>query len=118
MFADNGNLTTCNICKMQMKVPSEYYCDLNEHRERTDKMSRPELNRGVYEFLAPKDYNSSHYKSDRVRIMICLEVTHTSLTAGIFSQVIATINQTIDYIPNPETTDLAICTYDQKMNFY
>ena len=42
IFVDNGHTAICNLCKMNIKVPAEYYSSLNEFRQRNDKYLRPE----------------------------------------------------------------------------
>lgn len=41
---------------MANKVPANYYNPLDDSGFRTDKLSRPELSRGVYDIIAPKEY--------------------------------------------------------------
>ena len=41
---------------MSMKVPAEYYSSLDDLKVRRDKFSRPELCKGVYDILVPKEY--------------------------------------------------------------
>lgn len=41
---------------MSQKVPNDYFSPLNEYRQRSDKYERPELHKGVYDILAPKEY--------------------------------------------------------------
>lgn len=39
-----------------MKVPAEYYSSLDDFKVRRDKFTRPELCKGVYDILVPKEY--------------------------------------------------------------
>lgn len=40
------------MCKMVNPIDNNYFCPINEQRQRTDKYSRLELHKGVYDFIA------------------------------------------------------------------
>jgi len=116
IFTDGGRIAICNICKMQNKVPSDYYVGTNEFGVRRDKIERHELCKGVYEFLAPADYHNR--KPVTPMIAICIDVSVTSVTHGIFNQVLSSVESLLDYIPSPELTKIGIFTFDQTMTYF
>lgn len=67
----------CNICLKSNKVPNEYYSPLNGYSERSDKTSRPELCKGVYDIVAPSNYPKKNITANY--IMLCLEMTPLSI---------------------------------------
>ena len=115
-WTDGGRIAICNICKMQNKVPSDYYVGTNEFGQRRDKIERHELCKGVYEFLAPADYHNR--KPVYPSIVICIDVSVLSVTHGIFNQVLSSLESIVDYIPSPELTSIAIFTFDQTITYF
>lgn len=116
VWADGGRVAICNICKMQNKVPTDYYVGTNEFGVRRDKMERYELCKGVYEFLAPADY--SNRKPVLPSIVLCIDVSVNSINNGIFNQVLSSVESLLDYIPCPELTSIAIFTFDQTITYF
>jgi len=55
-WVENGRRWRCNICAQLNECPSTYFCHLDENGERRDKDQRPELSKGVVEFIAPAEY--------------------------------------------------------------
>ena len=53
-----------------------------------------------------------------IYIVICIEATKYTIENGILSQLIATIESVIDFIPAPERTHLCFITYNYTVNFY
>ena len=113
-LVDNGGFVMCNLCKMKMPVPPEYFHSLSQPIEqRNDKA---ELKNGIYEYWTNKDYNPRPVNA--ISIMIALEISPASLFSGVFQSAIQSIQMTIESFPAPETTEIAIITYDQQLNFY
>ena len=115
-WTDGGRIATCNICKMQNKVPSDYYVGTNEFGVRRDKIERHELCRGVYEFLAPADYHNR--KPVYPSIVLCIDVSIASITHGIFNQVLSSVESLLDFIPSPELTSIGLFTFDQAITYF
>ncbi|KRX02234.1 Zinc finger, Sec23/Sec24-type [Pseudocohnilembus persalinus] len=115
-FTDNGQSFTCNICKLSQKVPNDFYAPLDDYRQRTDKFDRPELHKGIYDFLAPKQYVQR--KCESVCLMVCLEMSPAALQSGVYTQALNSLQASLDYMPAPEFTNIAIMTYDRFLNFY
>ncbi|EGR29624.1 hypothetical protein IMG5_151710, partial [Ichthyophthirius multifiliis] len=116
IFTEGGNTAICNLCKQTNKVPNEYFAPINDLQERTDKLLRPELSKGVYEFIAPLNYPRKDIQQNL--IMLCLEMTPVSIQSGVFAQALHTIRSVLDSFTIPERTSLSLCTYSQQLNFY
>ena len=115
-WTDGGRLAICNICKMQNKVPSEHFAGTNEFGDRRDKLERHELCKGVYEFLAPKDYHNRALVAPSIAIAI--DVSAASVGNGIFGQILSSLESLIEYIPSPELTRVALFTFDQSITYF
>ena len=115
-WIDNGARAVCNICKFSGEVPNDYYSAIDENGKRKDRYERPELIKGVYEFVAPKEYLNKPLCENY--IMVCIELTAANILNGVFNQVISSLQSLIDHIPCPERTNLCIMTFDQYLNFY
>jgi len=116
IFTQQGSMAVCNICKMSNEVPKEYYSPLDSNNQRQDRNERPELCKGVYEFLAPSSYNSRAVVTPN--IIFCIEASSTSYLSGILHQVFSSLQSLLDYIPSPELTKICIMTYDTGVNFF
>ena len=101
---------------MANTVPTDYYSLLDESGKRKDRYTRPELYKGVYEIVAPKEYYNKSICENH--LMICLELSVSNVINGVFSQVISSLQSLLEHIPNPERTNICIMTFDQHLNFY
>ena len=50
--------------------------------------------------------------------MFLVDVSMNSHSVGLFQQVVQSIRAAIDYIPNPENSDIAIITFDVTVHYY
>jgi protein transport protein SEC24 len=113
-FVEGGNAAICNLCKMNNKVPPHYFCPLDEKGLRRDRTERPELSKGVYEFVAPKDYHTREVVTPAY--VILLEASPLAYSLGVFSQVISSLQVLLDYLPNPERSSVCVLTYGASVN--
>jgi len=116
IYSQNGSVGICNLCKMSNQLPREYYSPLDEQNLRTDKNEKPELSKGVYEFVAPSGYHQRALVTPN--IVICLDISSSSYMTGIFHQVLSSLSSLLDYIPSPELTKIAITTYDSCFHLF
>lgn len=116
VFIQGGSTAVCNLCQMQNPVPKDLYCPLDANGNRTDKYERPELYKGVFEFLAPASYHTR--KLVTPSLLFCVEASTASYMTGIFHQVMMSIQSLLDYLPCPELTSICIVTYDTGINFF
>mmetsp|Transcript_19883 Transcript_19883/g.9253 ORF Transcript_19883/g.9253 Transcript_19883/m.9253 type:complete len:120 (+) Transcript_19883:328-687(+) len=109
-FCEGGRKCMCNICGMLLEVPIHLYCSLDEFGNRRDKQARPEFSKGVYEFVAPKDY---YLKASQDPIyFLCIEVSVASISSGLLGQTLASLRATLDYIPCADRVRIGICLFD------
>lgn len=116
IFTQNGSIAVCNICRMNNEVPKEYYCPIDEVGNRRDKLEKPELSKGVYEFLAPSGYHTRALVTSN--IVFCIEASSATYLSGIFHQIFSSLQSLLDYLPSPELTKICIVTYDTGINFF
>lgn len=55
-FIDGGRRFQCSLCHHVTEVPPTYFSNLDHTGQRLDKLQRPELYLGSYEFLATEEY--------------------------------------------------------------
>lgn len=116
IFIQGGNTFICNLCKSHNPVPKELYCPLDAHGNRADRYERPELCKGVCEFLVPESYHTK--KLVTPNIIICVEASTSCYMSGIFHQIMSSIQSLLDFIPSPELTRVCIVTYDSGINYF
>jgi protein transport protein SEC24 len=75
---------------------------MNEFGQRRDRLQRPELQFGAYEFKAPPSYITR--KIVDPTYVFVIDVSQFSLPQGFFQQIVQSIKMTLDYIQNPEKT--------------
>ena len=116
VFKDGGMTAECNFCTFVNDVPVNYQSALNECGQRRDKEQRSELQLGAYEFKAPQSYCAR--KPLMPTYVFVIDVSQFSLPIGFFQQVVQSIKMSLDYLANPEHTQLCIITYDTNIHFY
>lgn len=82
IYTQNGSVGVCNLCKMSNQISKEYYSPLDENNLRRDRYEKPELCKGVYEFVAPSGYHQRPLVTPN--IIICLDISSSSYMTGIF----------------------------------
>lgn len=88
-WTQNGSNGVCNLCKMSNNVPKEFFSILDESNQRRDKYEKPELSKGVYEFIAPTGYSTR--QPVLPSLLFCIDVSSSSYLTGIFHQVLSSI---------------------------
>jgi hypothetical protein len=73
---------------MAIELPNWYYSQLDNQGFRSDKPLRPELNKGIYEFVVPKDYYGKKNPDVEISLMICLEFSRSSISNGLVFQTL------------------------------
>lgn len=116
-YDSKGSSTFCNLCKMENKLPTEMYAPVNQYGVRTDKNERYELHCGTYEFLASSEY---HLRPNLVipHYLLAIEMTYYTVSQGIFSQILSSLQSIISEIPSAEGSRIGIITYDNSMQIY
>eukprot|EP01113_Clastostelium_recurvatum_P009522 TRINITY_DN1458_c0_g2_i2.p1 TRINITY_DN1458_c0_g2~~TRINITY_DN1458_c0_g2_i2.p1 ORF type:complete len:1117 (-),score=203.17 TRINITY_DN1458_c0_g2_i2:19-3039(-) len=116
-FIEGGKRWRCNICDLANEVPPEYYCQLDPATGlRTDVASRPELARGVVEFVAPSEYMVR--PPQPAVYFFVIDVTYNAIATGMLSAAIEGIKQTLSKLPGGSRTQVGIITFDKTVHFY
>ena len=113
-FADGGRSFVCNMCAFVNRVPDDYFCEADGHGYRRDMNERPELCRGVVEFVAPAEYTARPPKPPPV--VVVLEATFGAVAGGIFQAVVAALASLLPSMP--PHTPFALVTFDDAVHFY
>jgi hypothetical protein len=73
-----------------------------------------ELTHGIYDIIVPPEYNPNEIATPN--ILICLEMSSKSILSNIFSQVLTSIQSTIDSVQYD--LRIGIVTFDTSATFY
>ena len=106
-WIDAGRRVICNLCGQTQEAGGIYFGDVQ---------GRPECNFGTYEFVAPQEYSNKAIVNPTY--IICLDSSVSSQSTGLYNQVLNSLRVILDYMPNPENTNVGICTFDTGISFY
>ena len=113
-FSNGGRSFTCNLCNQVNTTPSHYFCEIDHNGYRRDHNERPELCRGVVEFVAPSEYQARPPKPPPI---VCLvEASYASINNGFFQASVDALRRIIPSLP--PYTQLAVVTFDEAVHFY
>lgn len=78
-FIEGGKSYQCCLCSLINETPQSYFCPVDHNFNRLDKLQRPELHLGSYEFKATKNYYRNELEvSRRPHIIFAFEMTQNS----------------------------------------
>ncbi|KAH3678204.1 hypothetical protein WICMUC_001633 [Wickerhamomyces mucosus] len=105
----------CKMCGFPNNhVPYEYNSPIDPQTNfRADKYQRPELHKGVYDILVPKNYAIDGKDQLPLHIVYLIDV---SASNDIISTITEAIRESLDYL-NP-LIKIAIITFDSTIHFY
>ena len=84
-FIEGGRSFQCHLCQAITEVP-QYYFQMTDHMGyRMDRLQRPELCRGSYEFIATKDYCKNDKLPDPPGFIFAIDVSYNSIRTGLVS---------------------------------
>ncbi|KAG1169685.1 hypothetical protein G6F70_008210 [Rhizopus microsporus] len=107
---------TCNMCGLNNDVPQEFDWDVIQ-QQHVDRYSRPELNYGCVDFIAPADYIVRPPQPPAYVFVI--DVCFQAVQTGMVSVVADAIKESLDKIPNEDGRALvAFITVDNAIGFY
>ena len=115
-WLENGRRWRCNICAQLNECPSAYFCHLDEDGERRDKMQRPELHKGVVEFIAPAEYMVRPPQPPSYFFVI--DVSITAVRSGMLKSVASAIKASLDDLPGETRTHIGFITFDNSVHYY
>lgn len=115
-WVENGRRWRCNICASLNECPSTYFCHLDENGQRRDKEQRPELSKGVVEYIAPAEYMVRPPQEPTYFFVI--DVSATAVQSGMLRSVANGIRQSLDNLPGRGRTKVGFITYDNSVHYY
>ncbi|CAO3674130.1 unnamed protein product [Umbelopsis ramanniana] len=106
----------CNMCGVDNDVPQYFDFDYNKQQQ-VDRWSRPELNYGCVEYLAPTDYM---VRAPQPPVFLfVIDVSASAVQSGAVLASIEGIIASINSLPNEtERTKIGFITVDQAVHFY
>ncbi|ODQ80127.1 hypothetical protein BABINDRAFT_161114 [Babjeviella inositovora NRRL Y-12698] len=114
----------CNVCQFASPQPQGYSAALDASGIRVDYYQRPELSRGVVDFLVPDAYNADPETPPQpLHHVFLIDVSQESVARGMPELAAEAIRATLYDMDSgacqlPEGTRVAIITFDQKIHFY
>ena len=115
-WLENGRRWRCNICAMLNETPSTYFCHLDEAGLRRDRDQRPELSKGVVEFIAPAEYMVRPPQEPSYFFLI--DVTATAVRSGMLHATANAIRESLDDLPGGGRTKIGFITFDNAVHYY
>ena len=131
------NRFVCNICQFPNNtIPDDYISMVNPITgARTDASVRPELHKGVYDIIVPKEYNvgGADTINHELHHVFLIDISEQSVRQHLPVLIADTIRATLyslDYDEQSDTTDpnepqkttlpgkIAIITFDKRLQFY
>ncbi|GMM38440.1 Sfb3 protein [Saccharomycopsis crataegensis] len=124
----NANKFICNLCQFASPVPEGYSCALDHTYRRIDIAQRPELTKGVVDFVLPKKYwENTDMEPVPLHQVFLIDVSSHAMEKDLPRLVCDAINATL-YSWNEETGEeqcvlppgskIAIITFDKNVQFY
>lgn len=115
-WVENGRRWRCNICAQLNDCPSTYFCHLDENGNRRDKPQRPELSKGVVEFIAPAEYMVRPPQAPTY--FFVLDVSAAAVRSGMLQSAADSIRRSLDDLPGRGRTKIGFITYDNSVHYY
>ncbi|RCK54706.1 SED5-binding protein 3 [Candida viswanathii] len=126
----------CNICQFSNNVvPPEYVTVLDGRGYRVDKFVKPELHKGVYDIVVPKEYNfgGPEKESHPLHVVFLVDISENSIKQSLPVLIADSIRATLyNYDPEEENglpmdnptqekntnTKIAIIAFDKRLHFF
>lgn len=115
-FVDNGQRWKCCMCYITNEVPQLF--DWNqETNQPADRWQRPELNSGIVEFVAPREYM---VRPPQPPVYVFLmDLTYASVSSGMLTTMATTLLNTLDTMPNKDNrAKVAFIGFDSQLHFF
>lgn len=115
-FIDNGNRWKCTMCNLSNEVPQLFDWDPRTNQP-ADRWSRPELNHGVVDFVAPKEY-MVRPPQPPVYVFV-IDVSQNAIQSGMVATAARTILESLDRMPNEDkTTKFGLIAVSTSLHFF
>jgi protein transport protein SEC24 len=115
-WVEHGRLWRCNICAQMNDTPAAYFCHLDEAGLRKDRFERPELSKGVVEFIAPAEYMVR--PPQEPTYFFVLDVSATAVRSGMLQSAANAIKASLDDLPGRGRTKVGFVTFDNSVHYY
>ena len=115
-WVENGRRWRCNICAQINDTPSAYFCHLDEEGLRRDRNERPELSKGVVEFIAPAEYMVR--PPQEPSYFFVLDVSAMAVRSGMLHAAANAIRRSLDDLPGRGRTKIGFITFDNSVHYY
>lgn len=115
-WQENGRRWRCNICGALNECPSAYFCHLDDNLRRRDRLQRPELHKGVVEFIAPSEYMVRPPQPPSYFFVI--DVSITAVQSGMLASVANSIRKSLDDLPGEPRTQVGFITFDNSVQYF
>ncbi|KAL3938641.1 MAG: hypothetical protein SGARI_001666, partial [Bacillariaceae sp.] len=115
-WVEHGRRWRCNICAQMNDTPAAYFCHLDEQGLRRDRFERPELSRGVVEFIAPAEYMVR--PPQEPTYFFVLDVTAHAVRSGVLQSAANAIKRSLDDLPGGTRTKVGFITFDNCVQYY
>ncbi|XP_051896705.1 protein transport protein Sec24C-like [Pristis pectinata] len=122
-FLDNGHSFRCLFCDSISRVPDHYFHPIDYTGKRADRLSRPELSLGSYEFLLPEQQNKSDRGPSSVGFIFMIDVSYNAVRSGLLHLICGELKKVVQCLPRePGTMESAVrvgfLTYNKFLHFY
>jgi len=115
-WSEHGRRWRCNICAQPNDCPSAYFCHLDEQGLRRDRYDRPELCKGVVEFVAPAEYMVR--PPQEPTYFFVLDVSATAVRSGMLAAAARAIKESLDTLPGRGRTKVGFITFDNGVHYF
>ena len=115
-WVEHGRRWRCNICAQMNDTPSAYFCHLDDEGLRRDRHERPELSKGVVEFIAPAEYMVR--PPQEPTYFFVLDVSATAVRSGMLQNASNAIKQSLDNLPGGVRTKVGFITFDNSVHYF
>lgn len=115
-FINGGSSWRCCLCGRSNDVTSGYFCDLDAHGDRLDKVNRAELCSSSIEIVAPAEYM---VRPPQCPVFVfAIDVSQRSIRTGVLDSVCNTVYGLLDFLVTIPRTKVAFITFDSHIHLY
>ncbi|KAI3657284.1 hypothetical protein MP638_002224 [Amoeboaphelidium occidentale] len=121
IWLNGGSKFMCNICEFTNETPENYFAPLDQNGYRVDWHQRPELQAGVVEYKATKEFSTK--PPVPANFVFVVDVSYPSVQAGVLGSFIEALEEILEYFPMDEESEESPCsigliTFDRVLHFY
>ncbi|XP_055518262.1 LOW QUALITY PROTEIN: protein transport protein Sec24C-like [Leucoraja erinacea] len=122
-FLDNGHTFQCPFCDRISPVPDNYFHPIDYTGKRADRLHRPELSLGSYEFVLPEQQSKSGRVPGSVGFIFMIDVSYNAVRSGLLHLVCGQLKKVVHNLPRePGVEESAVrvgfLTYNNVLHFY